>query len=236
MTLESFRQRVTVSKEDICRDIFSQNRETVRVKKEDIAVKNLVLIFDATLKLSNTKGFQAMSLRDLSSESGLSMGALYSYFTSKEELLDMVQNQARREVSRVLQESIKDLSEPWKLLTEAIRSHLYLSEIMQGWFYFSYMETKNLSRDNQKKSIESELFTEKIFSDILENGMRTGAFKGENPLMVASLIKAMLQDWYLKRWKYTRRKITVDSYGDFLISFISSYLKPQTKKEGCLNE
>ena len=39
-----------------------------------MAVKNLVKIFKATLKLANRKGFHAMSLRDLCAESGMSMG------------------------------------------------------------------------------------------------------------------------------------------------------------------
>lgn len=232
MTLESFRKKVAVSMEDICRDIYRQNRGTIHVKKEEVAVKNLVAIFESTLRLANVMGFQAMSLRDLSRESGLSMGALYAYFNSKEELLDIIQNQARREVALVLEENLEGLTDPRERLTAAIRTHLYLSEVMQGWFYFSYMEAKNLSHENQRKAIEGELFTEKIFSDILDQGMRSGIFSGNNPQMIASLIKAMLQDWYLKRWKYTRRKVSVDEYGDFLIAFTSSYLSPQTKKGG----
>ena len=35
-------------------------------------------------------GFQAMTLRSLSRESGLSMGALYNYFSSKEDLLKII--------------------------------------------------------------------------------------------------------------------------------------------------
>ncbi|MCP3955406.1 MAG: helix-turn-helix transcriptional regulator, partial [Desulfobacterales bacterium] len=62
--------------EDICRDIFHKNRKTIKIKKEAVVVKNLVTIFQATLKLSNEKGFHAMSLRDLSRETKLSMGAL----------------------------------------------------------------------------------------------------------------------------------------------------------------
>jgi hypothetical protein len=32
----------------------------------------------------------------------------------------------------------------------------------------------------------------------------------------------MLQDWYLKRWKYARRQISVDDYAEFLIRFVES--------------
>jgi hypothetical protein len=38
------------------------------------------------------------------------------------------------------------------------------------------------------------------------------------------VIKAMLQDWYVKRWKYARRQISVDNYAEFVIGFIESAL------------
>lgn len=42
------------------------------------------------MSLSQKTDFHSMSLRDLSSGTGLSMGALYNYFKSKDELLYMI--------------------------------------------------------------------------------------------------------------------------------------------------
>ncbi|MBC2716918.1 MAG: helix-turn-helix transcriptional regulator [Desulfobacteraceae bacterium] len=208
--------------EEICHEIFMENQASIKIKKEAVAVKNLANIFNTALNLSNEKGFQSMSLRDLSRTSGLSMGALYSYFTSKEELLEMIQNQGRRLTRKVLTRQIDVNAEPDEMLRTAIRTHLYLTEIMQKWFYFSYMETKNLDKAQQEKSIESELETEQVFIDILDAGIRKRLFHVENPILTASVIKSMLQDWYVKRWKYARRQITVDEYAEFVIGFIES--------------
>ena len=224
LSLDSFRQKVEVSMESICLDIYRENREKIKIKKEAVAVRNLVTIFNATLKLSNSKGFQAMSLRDLSAESQLSMGALYSYFDSKDDLLDIIQEQGRRIATVVLNEQIDSLSDPWQKLVTFIRSHLYLTEVIQPWFYFSYMETKNLTRAQQKRAIESELYTEKVFEEILLNGEDSGRFAVVNRLLTASVIKAMLQDWYLKRWKYTRRNISVEEYADFLVTLVGRFV------------
>jgi len=225
MTFEEFKHMTTVSMEEICHEIFLENQTSIKIKKEAVAVKNLANIFNTALRLSNEKGFQAMSLRDLSRTSGLSMGALYSYFTSKEELLEIIQNQGRRLTRSVLTKQIDINAEPGEMLRTAIRTHLYLTEIMQKWFYFSYMETKNLDKPQQKKSIESELETEQVFIDILEEGSRKNVFHVENSILTASVIKSMLQDWYVKRWKYTRRQISVDEYADFVIGFIESVIK-----------
>ncbi|MDM7935157.1 MAG: TetR/AcrR family transcriptional regulator [Methanothrix sp.] len=185
---------------------------------------NLAKIFDAALRISNEKGFASMSLRDLSREAGLSMGALYSYISSKEELLDMIQKQKRSLVFKILVDRVKDIEDLRAKLSEGIQVHLYLSEIMQSWFYFAYMETKNLPKEVHKRSIESELFTEQVFIDIIEEGIRKGMFRKVNAKLCAAVLKSMLQDWYLKRWKYERRKVTVEEYAGFIMDLISSYL------------
>ena len=112
MNFNDFSRNVILSAEDICRDIFRENRASIKIKKENVVVKNLVTIFNATLRLSNEKGFQAMSLRDLCRETGLSMGALYSYFSSKDELLEIIQEQGRRLAAKVLTEHIDKAEGP----------------------------------------------------------------------------------------------------------------------------
>jgi hypothetical protein len=73
-TFQEFRDRGPLSREEICRDFLAENRERIPVKKDEKAVRNLVKIFDATLAISSRKGFQAMSVRDLARDTGLSMG------------------------------------------------------------------------------------------------------------------------------------------------------------------
>ncbi len=229
MSFKEFSKTVMVSMEDICRDIFHANKGTIKVKKEAVGVRNLINIYDATLRLSNRKGFHAMSLRDLARESGLSLGALYSYFSSKDQLLGIIQEQGYRMTTKMLSDEIKKASDPAEKLEVAVRTHLYLSEAMQPWFYFFYMEARHLDKEEQKKAIASELYTEQLFVSILDDGIKQGCFRPHDTVMVASVIKAMLQDWYLKRWKYSRRKVTVDDYAGFVTGFIGAYVNSPGK-------
>jgi hypothetical protein len=45
-----------------------------------------------------------------------------------------------------------------------------------------------------------------------------------DPQLTASVIKAMLQDWYLKRSKYRKRNISVDHYSEFVLQFIEAFI------------
>ena len=219
-----FKKAVGALKKSCYLEFFAENPDVFKIKKEKTISKNLERIFAAALKISNRKGFHAMSLRDLSKEARLSTGALYNYFSGKEDLLAMMQRHRRTITGRVLRSNIAVEEGPLLKLRAAIRTHLYLSEAMQPWFFFSYMEAKNIGERERRAAVQGELNTEKLFADIVSMGRDQGLFVTDNALMTASLIKAMVQDWYLKRAKYARRKVHVDDYARFVIAFIENSL------------
>ena len=223
MNYQEFQNTINVSKDHLYREIYIANRDKIQVKKEETVIRNLARIFDAALKISNEKGFRAMSMRDFSKETALSMGALYSYFASKDELLDMILRQGRLLVLRILNEHIQPIENPVAKLEAAIRIHVYLSEALQPWFYFSFMEVKNMSPSEKEKTVASELYTDQIFADILVEGQTAGVFLVRDSKQSAGGIKALLQDWYVKRWKHARRKTAVDDYANFIVEFVMAY-------------
>ena len=185
-----------------------------------MAVKNMLRILDAVFALNREKGFENMTLRDLSRQSGLSMGALYSYFPGKKELRSMILRQGVAYTREVILEQVGACPNPVEKLEVAIQTHLYLTEVLRPWFYFAYMEASSLPKSERRRAMEDELTTEQIFLDILQEGFQTGEFQCPHLELVAALIKAVLQDWYLKRWKYKRRGITVEDYGRFVVDFV----------------
>ena len=94
------------------------------------------------------------------------------------------------------------------------------------------MEAKNLSRTEKEKAVASEMVTEKMIRDVLEQGQQEGVFCPHEPQLGAGIIKAMLQDWYLKRSKHARREVSVDQYAAYLQNFIEAfYLKGVSRIE-----
>jgi len=220
MLYAEFKKLVDLSKAAMSREIFLRHPSAIKIKKEQTVVRNLERIFSAALKISNRKGFQAMSMRDLSDAVNMSMGGLYAYFSSKEALLAMLQDQRRAVTQRILEDRIAAAEGAGAKLRMAVQTHLYLSETMQPWFYFSYMEARHLSRSEQQKALESELYTEQLFEGLLQEVAGGRSISQADHRMFAGLLKAMLQDWYLKRWKYRRRKISVDRYAAFVIEVV----------------
>lgn len=221
---ESFKARLSLSKTEICRELYRENRALVRIKKEHVAVRNLVRIIDSTLRLTSQKGFHAMSLRDLCADSGLSIGGLYAYIRNKEDLIYLIQHHGFLLTRRTLQACTQGIDDPRDRLLAAVRAHVYLSELLQPWFYFSFMETKSLPEKQKKEAIAVELEVEDFLYRILIEGMAGQAFREVDARLLASLCKAMMQDWYLKRRKYHNQQVDAARYADFIGSVLARYL------------
>lgn len=222
-----FKHRFEQDHDEIWRRIFADNKDSIKIKKEKFVLPNLELIINSTIELSNRVGFRAMSLRDLSRDTGISMGALYSYIASKERLLEIILRQVLHLVEVTLGAEEVARLEPRERLRWLLRNHIFLSEVMQPWFFFTYMEAKSFDRAGKRMAIENELRTERLIAACLAAGQQAGVFRQLDPVMAASLIKPLLQDWYLKRWKYRRRDVSPDSYADWVIGFVEAFLLAQ---------
>ena len=221
---DTFKAELSLSKEEICRELYQENTDKIRIKKETTATRNLARIIDSTLRLANSKGFHAMTLRDLCSDSGLSMGGLYAYIRNKDDLIHLIQSHGFKLTRRTVLQYIADIPDPVEKLSQAIRAHVFLSELIRPWFYFSYMEAKSLPPVEKQNAIATEREIETIFCNIISEGIEQGVFREINARLLSSLIKAMMQDWYLKRRKYREQGVSVEDYANQIRELLQSYL------------
>lgn len=224
MTLAGHRQFTgAFSTEALCARILERHRNVVRVQKPRVAIANLARIIEATLKLSNRQGFHATSLRDLSEASGISMGGLYSCFDNKTTLLLMILGEVSATVNEVLGAPPEDVAaSPRSHLRWLVDTHVRLTEAMQPWFAFAYMEAKSFPSTARRMAVDSEAATEEIFADVLRRGVASGDFEVSDITLTASLIKPLLQDWYVKRAKYRRRNTTIAAYVDAVCAIVEA--------------
>jgi hypothetical protein len=93
---------------------------------------------------------------------------------------------------------------------------------MQRWFVFSFMEAKSFPPAERRIAIDAEAATEEIFSEVLARGVASGDFIADEAGLTASLIKPLLQDWYVKRTKYRRRGTSIETYIASVTRFVEA--------------
>lgn len=219
---DGFAETYGITADAICRRLYERFSDRIRVKKAHVAVPNLARVLGSALELGNRRGFHSTGMRDLAEASGLSMGALYNYIADKEMLLRMILEAVTDAVDRVLvPRAPGEEGDPRARLRGLIRRHVLLTESMQAWFAFAYMEANAFDRDARRKALAQELRTEGLLAEALVAGIAAGCFHpGLDVTMTAGLIKPLLQDWYVKRWKHRSRGTTPEAYAEAVIRFV----------------
>lgn len=231
MDYQSFCQKYQPTSQQLYTEFYQLFKKKFSVKNERIAIQKLANIIEATFTLSANQSFANMSLRQLSNTSGLSMGGLYAYIQNKQQLAIFIHEFLSYYVIKIINKvtTKKDCNN----LECIIKTHIFLSEILQPWFFFAFMESKNLSRDEKKAAIQSDLIMENKLIGVIKTGQEQENYstilKAET---IASLTKPLLSEWYLKRWKYQKRNISIDEYCSAVMLFIERGLtSPHTLSE-----
>ncbi|MGD9172155.1 MAG: hypothetical protein PVI97_19215, partial [Candidatus Thiodiazotropha sp.] len=155
LTFTEFKKRFAYGEDRLYALLFERNHELIGIRREKFAVRNLKKILRATFKLVPKIGFQAMSLRDLLAETGLSMGGIYLTITNKDNIAIIVKDAVTMVCKDIVEQS-KAESDPAVAMEVLIKGYLYASLLLQPWFYFLYFETRSLPQEHQNDSKDLE--------------------------------------------------------------------------------
>lgn len=216
-TLSAFRKAWALEGEPFWTSVFEMHKDKIQIKNPRVAIGNLEKIFSATFKLANSKGFQAMSLRDLSRETGISMGGLYAYIGSKNDLASVIEGVLRQYIDQVIGELMNQDLEPVARLRAIIYGELFMMQLLNPWYYFCYMELKGLDKEQQQQALDLELRFDAILIDAIQAGIAGGKFRCDKPQLLAASITAQLQQWHLKQWKFRLREVSLEEYAAHII-------------------
>ena len=232
-SFESFVHSFPLQGEQLYATLFERHTELVQTQKLKVAVTNLEKIFSTTFAISSVSGFDKMSLRDLSKRTGMSMGGIYSCISKKEDIALMVADIVRLSSEMVRHHALKAQT-VWDQIERSIRFHLYASTLLQPWYFFLYFETRSLPEEQQLQSKQIELDAIYSLESQIKVGVESGEFHSQNCNMVANTLLVMLEDWYLKPWKYQsdggqrysieKQQQKIDLYHQSLTSLVKKLL------------
>jgi AcrR family transcriptional regulator len=162
--------------------------------------KRMQHILDCALKVMAINGFQLTSIQDIASEANVSVGNVYHYFTSKEEIFSEVlrsgQTTYGKYVSEIAAMDIDGISKLRVIMSS------WLS-IRTNWAFTILMHTARLSEATPpdiKKAI-TERFTTNLnpVAAIMREGIEKGVIVDEDPLQLAFYFVSLIQGLTLQR-------------------------------------
>lgn len=170
------------------------------VKDPELVKKRRAQIIRAATSLFARKGFHKTTIRDIASKSGLSLGAIYEYIRSKEEIIVLNQEVFLESAGAKLRQSIEHIENPLEKLRRLIRTELRMMDRHAEYLLFLTRERHYLAEEYMNKTLQLERARLGIFDEVLRQCVQAGLIGPCNIGLTTQLIKVMIDAWVMKGW------------------------------------
>lgn len=173
----------------------------------------------AALSLIASRGYEAVSMRDIAERVGVRPSAIYNHFDGKQAILtDLMTGHMERTLGALFRE-VPAGDDPVDRLAAFVRFHVgYHLDEPQAVFV-AYMELRSLSPEGRAAVGEMRDRYEHVLQGILREGSARGAFRVADPRLEARALIAMMTGvtvWFSDDGSLSRAEV-VERYVDIVL-------------------
>lgn len=201
----------------------------MKQEKKSLITKNRII--NAAAKLFYDNGYDETTMQDIMQLSGLSKGAIYHYFKSKQEILDYLSNCEKELVSKYLKELVDNKELTAKEKIEKAITYLSTNETLPEFTKGNWAEKVPFSLLNTLKNTLNVLA--EYIAEILEQGNNNNEFNCAFPKELAGVL-ALLIDVWLDPTIVNSSYEEICNKVDFIILLLEKFDTPLLSEKKCL--
>lgn len=197
-----------------------------QIKNPDLVRERRRHIIDSTVTLFIEHGYHKTTTRMIAKAAGFSIGSLYEYVSSKEDLLYLVCKAIHEEVLDAVEDALADNAREKEQLAQVIRQYFIVCDKMADHILLMYQVTQFLPDKWKKRVLVNELNITDIFITALDqlSGKNNFPILGEKKLnLVGHNISVLGQMWAFRRW-HMKKTFSLDQYISIQTEFILGLL------------
>ena len=202
------------------------NDVPTQVKNRDLVTRRRNQIVEAAAQLFIEKGFHKTTTRQIAQAAGFSIGSLYEYVNSKEDVLYLVCESIHTEVEKGVAEAMARVGSGREMLAEVIHEYFLVCHRMSDFILLIYQETQSLPSQWRQRVLENELRITGILVEVLSKLTASGDLPNLNERsieMVAHNICVLGHMWTFRRW-FLSRHYSIEDYIEIQTEFILGLL------------
>ena len=184
------------------------------VKDHDLVARRRRELVDAAVGLFIHNGFHQTTTREIARAAGWSIGSLYEYVKTKEDVLYLVCEAIHSDMETALRERIGEGISGRERLEKAVAEYIRVCDRMQDAILLIYRETSSLAPDSRRYVLRNEERITAIFEEVLKDGAKEGTFCSCDCKAIALMahnITVLGHMWAFRRW-FLSRHFSVDEY------------------------
>ena len=177
----------------------------------------------AAVELIATRGFEAMTLRELAEKVGIQPGSIYRYFPSKGKLLVDLLVEHLHFLLEHWQREKPDTDDPVERLRAFVDFHIRSHTLRRREVFVANMELRSLSSADYRHIVALRGRYEAILAGILQDGTAVGAFHLPDARVATFAILAMLTGvgtWYKDSGRLGKREL-IDIYTQMVMQCVA---------------
>ncbi|WP_106496005.1 TetR/AcrR family transcriptional regulator [Lentibacillus sp. Marseille-P4043] len=203
------------------------------VKDQVLIEKRRNQMIQGAITLFKEKGFHRTTTREIAKESGFSIGTLYEYIRTKEDILFLVVDSIHHQVRERLEAKIDLKSPSMENFISMIRSFFHLMDEMQEEVLILYQEVKSLKKESRDYVLQKERDMVGMLERVLVVCLPNEISKHDAEL-IANNIFVQGQMWGFRRW-ILQKQFTLDAYIDGQIDYLLKILTIDQEQLGKKN-
>jgi AcrR family transcriptional regulator len=180
--------------------------------------------YETALRLFGERGFHAVSVREVTSALGLQASSLYAHAPSKQQLLaDLIRIGHVEHRDRLRLSVLEVGSDPRDQIAALTRAHVLVHATYPLLTRVCNRELGAVPDDQRERILAIRLESERLFLDVIERGMRLGAFTTGDPMLGVAAIGAMgmrVAEWWSPDLEMSVDHLA-DTYAEFAVKLLS---------------
>lgn len=169
-------------------------------------------LLDAAARLMEREGSEAVSMQALANEAGVSVGLIYRYFGSKDDILLAVITDVLDAFATAVPAAVERAGDdPVHRLAAAFAAYCRVIDTHRHAAVLTYRESKSLDEAGRKRIKQLEVETSEPLRTAIRDGVDAGKLVADDPDLVAYNLLLLAHAWALKHWYFEQTK-TLDSY------------------------
>ncbi len=204
------------TKSDRIKDVPTQ------IKNPELVEQRRRQIIDAAVPLFIEKGYHKTTMKQIAHSAGFSIGLVYEYITSKEDILYLVCTSIHDEVEGGVKKALTKTTDSRKALAEVIREYFMVCHRMSDPILLMYQVTQFLPTQWKKKVLKNEIRITNLFVEAVARIVSSGHMphlENYSFEQIANNISVLGHQWAFRGW-YLTRHYTIEGYIKFQTDFI----------------
>ncbi|MGJ7920709.1 TetR/AcrR family transcriptional regulator [Neobacillus sp. LXY-4] len=202
------------------------------VKDERLVKIRRNQMIKSAIALFKQKGFHRTTTREIAREAGFSIGTLYEYIRSKEDILYLVCDNIYDEVQDQLAQDLVSHQGTLASLRHGIENFFRIMDGVQEEVLVMYQEAKSLTKDALPYVLKKEIAMVSMLEDVIQLVVDKGELNmtPKEVNLLAHNIVVQGQMWGFRRWTI-QKQYSLDDYIKMQTDWIFQGLKGYMVKE-----